>query len=42
MPPAKPGDGLGNVVGVLDYSFGNFKLQVTALPRWSPPDSSAR
>ena len=33
VPTAKVGDTLtGATVGVLDYSFGNFKLQVTAAP----------
>jgi hypothetical protein len=33
MPLVQVGDGFtGPVVGVLDYSFGNFKLQVTAPP----------
>jgi predicted extracellular nuclease len=33
VPTAKVGDTLsGAVVGVLDYSFGNFKLEVTAAP----------
>jgi uncharacterized protein len=33
MPAANTGDSLsGQVVGVLDYSFANFKLQVTASP----------
>ncbi len=32
MPLANVGDRLGNVSGVLDYSFGNFKLLVTQAP----------
>lgn len=32
MPKANVGDSLGSVSGVLDYSFGNFKLLVTAAP----------
>jgi predicted extracellular nuclease len=32
MPLANVGDRLGNVTGVLDYSFGNFKLLVTQSP----------
>ncbi|MFD0345903.1 hypothetical protein ACFQ0M_07080 [Kitasatospora aburaviensis] len=39
-PTADVGDTLsGATVGVLDYSFGNFKLLVTATPR-SPPAAS--
>ncbi len=29
LPSVNVGDGLGTVVGVIDYSFGNFKLGVT-------------
>lgn len=32
MPLANVGDRLGNVTGVLDYSFGNFKLLATQAP----------
>jgi hypothetical protein len=32
MPAVEVGDSLGTVTGVLDYSFGNFKLLVTAAP----------
>lgn len=31
-PTVDVGDGLSTVVGVMDYSFGNFKLLVTATP----------
>src|SRR5439155_22863577 len=31
-PMAKVGDHFSTVVGVMDYSFGNFKLLVTATP----------
>ena len=32
MPQANVGDQLAAVQGVMDYSFGNFKLQVTTVP----------
>ncbi len=32
LPTLNVGDGLGTVVGVIDYGFSNFKLEVTALP----------
>ena len=32
MPKANVGDQLASVQGVMDYSFGNFKVQVTAVP----------
>jgi predicted extracellular nuclease len=36
MPAVDVGDYLGTVFGVLDYSFGNFKLLVTAAPSVTP------
>jgi uncharacterized protein len=41
LPSAGTGDRLGSVVGVLDYSFGAFKLQVTELPSLSPNPPAA-
>jgi endonuclease/exonuclease/phosphatase family metal-dependent hydrolase len=36
LPAVNIGDVLGDVVGVIDYSFGNFKLLVTATPSATP------
>jgi len=36
MPAANVGDQVGAVSGPLDYSFGNFKLEVTSAPAVSP------
>ena len=32
LPLVNVGDGLGNVTGIIDYAFNNFKLQVLAVP----------
>jgi uncharacterized protein len=37
LPPVNVGDSYpGTTVGLIDYSFGNFKLEVTSLPPLSP------
>ncbi|MBL8696996.1 MAG: hypothetical protein JNK67_01400 [Alphaproteobacteria bacterium] len=32
MPKVKVGDGLGDVIGLIDYNFANYKLQLTEVP----------